>query len=360
MDIGLIRESTPGEHRVPLVPAQVAELIAAGHRVYFEPDAGRPAGIGDGDYVAAGAIVEGERDLLYRRCGVLLRSATPSREECEMLRPDHLVGAFYAFGADLSRLELMRRAGALCLSYESLRVGPRRPVAEAADAVTGRVAAREGLALARVGSARVVVLGPGRDGCAVAAHAAAGAAVEAGARVTLLDGDGPRVELANAALPGVDVRLDSPGALRTLLSDADLLIAAARATGGGRAPVAVDRETIGSMREGAVVVDVAADQGCCVATSRPTTLAHPTATVGGVVHHALPVLGGLGAAEASAAISAALTPFVLRLAQSGFRRAITEDEGLAAGLTVVRGHVTRPEIAQAFGMPCAAVESALR
>ena len=347
MDIGILRERA-GETRVALVPTDAARLVEAGHRVFLAKGAGSAAGFDDASYVAAGAKPIPTEAELVRRSGIVLLVAPPDRELCAALRPDHLVGAFLNLGSDLTRIDRLRRSGALALAYECVGTDDDYPIARATDVVIGEAALDLGLELARTlghTQPRTLVLGSGD-----AARAAAERAAHAKLDTLWLVSPGECDVASDQA--GLVIARSTPQDLEGALADRPLVIAAERAPGGRRAPTALRRDDVARMAKDSVLVDAAADQGCCAETSRPTTRHHPTTSRSGVLHCAWPGLASRDPARASTALSNALLPYVLELARHGFARAAQGNPAIASGLAIAKGALTHAHIARGFGLPC--------
>jgi alanine dehydrogenase len=360
MKVGVPKEIKPQEYRVGLAPAAVRALTTRGHQVLVEVGAGAAIGFDDAAYRAAGAQVLDSPGAVFDEAELIVKVKEPQPPERARLRPDHTLFSYLHLAPDVAQTRDLLASGACCIAYETVTdAAGHLPLLAPMSEVAGRLAVQAGahcLEMAQggrgvllggvpgVAPARVVVIGAG-----VVGRNALAMAVGLGADVTVLDRD-------LAVLRRLDERLGNR--IRTLAASeqnleeavlaADLVIGAVLIPG-ARAPRLIGRDLVARMRRGAVLVDVAIDQGGCFETSRPTTHEAPTFVVDGVVHYCVTNMPGAVAATATQALGNATLPFVLALADKGVPRALREDPHLLEGLAVARGRICRPEVAAAQG-----------
>jgi alanine dehydrogenase len=366
MIIGIPGEIREDEYRIGMIPGGVHALVKAGHQVLVQRDGGLGCGISNEEFAGAGAEVTGDPEDLWDRAEMILKVNAPREEEWPRIRRSHILFCFFHFASERELTEAMAGTGAVCVACETIEADDGGlPLLTPMSEVAGRMAVQEGAkylekpmmgrgillgGVPGVEPAHVVVLGAGVVG-ASAARVAAGL----GARVTLLDTDLNRLRALDDILPGnVTLRYSSAYAVAEKVRDADLLVGAVLSAG-AKSPVLVSRELVGEMKPGAVVVDVAVDQGGCVETCRPTTHADPVFVVDDVLHYCVPNMPGAVGRTSTYALSNATLPYALELANKGFRHAALENKEIARGINVIDGKVTHEGVAAAFNMEYAAV-----
>lgn len=350
MRIGVAKEIKPGEGRVALTPDGVHELVAAGHEVLVEHDAGHGIGADAVAYAAAGARIAADAASLFAAAELIVKVKEPQPAEVERLRAGQVLFTYLHLAADAALTRGLLRSGCVALAYETVTDAQGRlPLLTPMSQVAGRLAVQAGATALQavhggagillggvpgVPPARVAVIGGGSVG-ANAVQMALGL----GAQVTVLDRNLAVLEaLAQRFGAGLATQYASRAALRATVHAADLVIGAVLVPGRA-APKLVDADDVRRMRPGAVLVDVAVDQGGCFATTRPTTHADPTYVVDGVVHYAVANMPGAVPRTATRALEHATLPFVLALASKGWQAACRDDPHLAAGLAVANGHL---------------------
>ncbi|QHO78647.1 alanine dehydrogenase [Bradyrhizobium sp. CCBAU 051011] len=366
MKIGVPKEIKTHEYRVGLTPGAVREYVVAGHGVIVETDAGAGVGATDDDYRRAGAtILDSARDV-FASSDMIVKVKEPQPSEWTLLRENQILFTYLHLAPDLEQAKGLLTSGCTAVAYETVTdahgglplLAPMSEVAgrlaiEAAGAALRRHAGGRGLLLGGVPGvqpARVVVLGGG----VVGTHAAR-MAVGLGAEVTILDRSLPRLRELDELFDGrVRTRFSTIDVLENEVFAADVVIGAVLVPGAS-APKLVSRGMLGSMRKGAVIVDVAIDQGGCFETSRPTTHADPTYEVDGVIHYCVANMPGAVPLTSSQALNNATLPFGLALANKGFA-AVLENPHLRAGLNVHRGRLTSKPVAESLGLPCSPTE----
>ena len=362
MIVGVPKEIKESEYRVSLVSAGAEALTEAGHTVLIEAGAGEGSGITDEEYREHGATVVASPEEIYRQAELIVKVKEPLPEEYPLIRPGQVLLTYYHFAADEGLTRAMLERGAVCLAYETLQLEDGSlPLLTPMSEIAGRMAIQEGAkylerpmegrgillsGVPGVAPANIVILGGGVVGTN-AAKIAAGI----GARVTILDIDLERLRYLDDVMPKNVVTLFSDRVnIRRMLTEADLLIGAILIRG-DRAPVLVTREMIKTMKRGAVIVDVAVDQGGCVETTRPTTHRNPTFIVEGVVHYCVTNMPGAVAGTSTYALTNETLPYVLQLARLGWRRALRENRPLRRGLNLAQGKVVLPALAELYNLP---------
>ncbi|MEZ5540636.1 MAG: alanine dehydrogenase [Pseudomonadota bacterium] len=350
MKIGIPREIKPLEGRVALSPDACAALVQAGHAVYVEQGAGLLSGFSDAGYSAAGATLCPSAAATYAAAQLLVKVKEPIAGDLAHLRKDHLLFCFLHLAPEPALTRRLLEIGLTAIAFETVETDSGElPLLAPMSDIAGRLATQIGTHLLHqpqggkglllgglpgVGRGRVVVLGAGHAGGNAAAMAAA-----IGAEVTVFDLRRDRLAAMRALGNNVTSLYPYPDNVRTHVAAADLLIGAVLRTG-ARAPHVVTRELVASMEPGSVVVDISVDQGGCIETTRPTTYADPTYVEAGVVHFCVTNMPGAVPHSASHAISAALLPYVLQLAQAGW-----EDVAeLRRGINVRAGAVIHPAL----------------
>jgi alanine dehydrogenase len=365
MDIGVPREVRPGEHRVGLTPSGAKALVLRGHRLWVETGAGLGAGHPDADYQSAGATIAFSRPEAIARPELLVGVAPPEPSDYPLLRPGQVSFAFWALPT--ARPESL---GAL-LEREVTAVGLEAiededgcaPVLTAMSEIAGSLALTlgAGLLLNEFGGKGILIGGaPGVPpaqlvilGVGVLGRAAARAAVGAGANVVVLDRSVERLrEAAFAVGPSLTTMLATRPHIEKALAFADLVLAAA-AMRGERAPLLVTREMLKLMKPRSVVMDLSIDMGGCFETSRPTSFPHPTFEVDGILHFCVPNVPSVAARSATQALTNAMLPYLVEVADRGFLGALEAAPELRRGTYVHRGRCAKESLARAFGLPFA-------
>ena len=358
--IGVPREIKPDERRVALTPDAVRELVSHGLQVRIEQDAGQGAGISNAAFEAAGAVLVNRSDAWAAHLVVKVKE--PQAEEFGYLRPDLVLFTYLHLAAYPAVGQALLQAGTTSIAYETVQLADGSlPLLAPMSEIAGRLAAQVGAHLLEqphggrgvliggctgVRPARVVVLGAGSVGWNAARLAAA-----MDAEVFLLDLSPERLRRLESQRQGRLVSLvSSRGLLERLVPSADLLIGAVLLPG-DRAPTLVDEELVSRMQPGSVIVDVAIDQGGCIATSRETTHTDPVVTIHGVQHYAVGNMPGAVPFTSTEALVSVTLPYVLAVAGRGLVEAVTERPELVSGLNTVGGAVCHPGVAKALGLP---------
>lgn len=362
MIVGVPKEVKSDEYRVALLPVGAEELTAAGHTVFFESGAGLGSGISDAQYAAAGAQVFEGSDPIWSRADLVVKVKEPLPAEWPKLRAGQTLFTYFHFAADEKLTRVAMDTGITAIAYETLR-DPRGglPLLTPMSEVAGRMSIQEGAkylerpqegrgillsGVPGVAPAEVAVLGGGVVG-ANAAKVAAGL----GASVRILDVNLDRLRYLDDIMPpNVTTLYSDRHTILESLERADLVIGAVLITG-ARAPRLVRRDDLSRMKTGAVIVDVAIDQGGCVETSRPTTHREPTYVVDSVVHYCVTNMPGAVGRTSTYALCNVTLPYLLLLAGNGWRNVAAALPGVAEGVNVDRGRVTNRAVAETFGLP---------
>jgi alanine dehydrogenase len=368
MIIGCPKEIKPQEFRVGLPPAACAEASAHGHRVLIEAGAGLGAGFADADYIAAGADIT-DLDSVWA-ADMIVKVKEPQAVERKRLREGQLLFTYLHLAPDAPQTQDLLASKATCIAYETVtdRTGGL-PLLAPMSEVAGKLAPQVGAwALQKANGGRGVLMGgvpgvlPARvlviGGGVVGTHAARVAA-GMGAEVTVLDRSLPRLRQLDDQF-GRDFRTGyaSKALTEELVAEADIVVGAVLIPGAA-APKLVTRAMLATMKPGAVLVDVAIDQGGCFETSHATTHQDPIYEVDGIVHYCVANMPGAVARTSTLALGNATLPFVIALANKGWREACKADPHLAAGLNCHAGHLTYKAVGEAQNLPVISVEQAL-
>ncbi len=370
MRVGVPTEVKSVERRVGLTPDSVAELTGRGHEVLIEQGAGTGAGFADEEYAACGARLTATADELFEVSELIVKVKEPQAPERAQLRPHHTLFTFLHLAPDPEQADDLLASGATAFAYESV-VGRRGglPLLAPMSQVAGRMSIQAGArCLEAAAGGRGVLLGgvPGVPpasvvviGGGVVGRNAAQMAVGLGADVTVLDRDLEVLALLSDRFgPSVRTVYSNSAALEAAVVAADLVIGAVLIPG-ARTPRLVTATMVKQMNAGAVIVDVAIDQGGCAETSHPTTHAEPTFVVNGVVHYCVANMPGAVPRTSTQALNNATLPYVLRIAEAGPIAAMRADTGLRAGLNVHGGRIFEPAVASALGKRCHTPEDLL-
>jgi alanine dehydrogenase len=362
MHIGVPAEIKSGEFRVGLVPASVRDLCAAGHNVLVQAGAGARIGFSDAQYATAGACITATAAEAWA-AELVVKVKEPQPQEFAFLRQDQVLFTYLHLAPDLRQTEALQRAGCIAIAYETVTDSDGRlPLLRPMSAVAGRMAVQVGAHfLEKTHGGRGVLLG-GVPGVAPGRVTVLGAGTVGAHSVRMAVGLGAEVSVIARTLQRLDA-LDREyhGRIRTLVASraaieeavcgADLVIGAVLQPG-GVAPKLIDRALLKQMQRGAVIVDVAIDQGGCCETSRPTTHADPVFVEEGVLHYCVTNMPGAVPLTSAQALNNATLPYLRALAGKGWRQALRDDPGLAAGLNICAGQITHPAVAAAFGKNC--------
>jgi alanine dehydrogenase len=361
MKIGCPKEVKNNEFRVGLTPNAVHAYVSAGHSVRVEKGAGLGSAITDDEYKAAGATILDTAAEVWKSAEMLVKVKEPLESEYGLMRENQLVYTYFHFAADKPLLDACLKRKIIALAYETVQEGRALPLLKPMSEVAGRMAALMGsfysaktqggrgllpMGVTGVAPANIVILGGGNVGTN-AAWTAAGL----GAHVTILDINLQRLEYLGEILPpNVKAIYNDQVALQTYIKDADIVVGAVLIPG-AKAPKLIRKEHLKTMKPGAVLVDVAIDQGGCFETSHPTSHADPVFVVDGIIHYCVANMPGAYARTSTYALNNATISYGLQLAGKGAEKACSENPALLSGLNTYKGAVTFPGVAEAFGLP---------
>jgi alanine dehydrogenase len=370
MQIGVPKEIKTNENRVALAPAGAEALAGQGHSVLVERGAGEGSGFPDQAYAAAGATILPTADDVWKRAELVMKVKEPIESEWPRMRKGQVMYTYFHFAADERLTRAVIASGAVAVAYETVQLpSGELPLLTPMSEVAGRMAVQQGAKyLEKVFGGTGVLLGgvpgvpPGEvviiGGGVVGANAAKMAA-GLGAHVVILDLSLERLRYLDDVLPpNVDCIYSNRFNLLEAIKRADLVIGAVLVPG-AKAPHLVTRADLKLMKPGAVIVDVAVDQGGCVETIHPTTHENPTYFVDGILHYGVANMPGGVPRTSTLALTNATLQYALRLAKYGWQEACRRDEALRKGLNVVEGKVVYPGVAEAFGLPLVDVASVL-
>jgi alanine dehydrogenase len=370
MIVGVPREVKDRENRVSVTPAGAREFVSHGHTVIVEVAAGQGSGFSDAEYAAAGAELVPTHEEVFERAGMVVKVKEPVPDEYALLRPGQILFTYLHLAANepLTRALIERRVRAV--AYETVQNGTGAlPLLTPMSEVAGRMSIQVGAHfLERTYGGRGMLLGgvpgvPGAEvvilGGGVVGTNAAQMALGLGANVTIVDRSVDRLRFLDQVLHGrIHTLASNAHNVAEAVQTADLVIGGVLIAG-ARAPRLVTAEMVGSMRPGAVLVDVAIDQGGCFETSHPTSHSDPVFEVGGVIHYCVTNMPGAVPRTSTFALSNVTLPYGLAIADEGLDRAIGLDPDLAHGANVLDGQVVHPGVADAFRLPHVAVETVL-
>jgi len=370
MIIGVPKEIKNNENRVALTPAGASELIKHGHTLYVQKTAGEGSGFSDSEYQAAGATILNTIEEVYATAEMIIKVKEPIESEYSLIKKDQLLFTYFHFASYEPLTHAMIERGAVCLAYETVEKADRSlPLLIPMSEVAGRMSIQEGAkylekpmggrgvllgGVPGVKPAEVLVLGGGIVGTQAAKMAAG-----LGARVTMMDISLPRLRQLDDIMPAnVETMISNEYNVRNAIKTADLVIGGVLIPG-AKAPKLITRDMLPSMKKGAVIVDVAIDQGGCFETSKPTTHAEPCYEVDGVVHYCVANMPGAVPYTSTLALTNATLPYAVQLANKGWKKACADSDELKLGLNVINGKVVYKGVAEAFNLEYTEVDSFL-
>ena len=370
MIIGVPKEIKNNENRVALTPAGAKELIKRGHQVYVQQSAGLGSGFSDQDYSAVGASLLPSIEATYQIAEMIMKVKEPIESEYKLIKPNQLLFTYFHFASYEPLTKAMVASKAICLAYETVEKADRSlPLLVPMSEVAGRMAIQKGAnylekplggrgillgGVPGVLPAKVLILGGGIVGTQ-AAWMAAGL----GADVIIMDLSLPRMRyLADVMPANVKTMMSNEFNIREQIKEADLIIGAVLIPG-AKAPHLITKEMLKDMKKGAVVVDVAVDQGGCIETCKPTTHENPTYVIDDVVHYCVANMPGAVPYTSTLALTNATLPYAIQLADKGWKKAAQENADLLPGLNVIQGDIVYKAVAEAFTMPYTPVEKYL-
>jgi alanine dehydrogenase len=370
MIIGILKEIKVAENRVCMTPAGVEVLVHHNHEVLVEENAGIGSGFMNEAYAKAGARLVRTPAEIYAKADMVMHVKEPQPSEYDLIREDQIIFTYLHLAAEKKLTKALIKAKSVNIAYETIQKADRSlPLLIPMSEVAGRMAVQEGAKyLEMTQGGRGILLGgvpgvtPGTVvviGGGIVGINAAKIACGLGAKVYLLDTNLDRLRYLSEVMPSncFTVMGTLPN-LRNLLPDADLVIGAVLIPG-AKTPKLITREMLKIMKPGAVLVDVAIDQGGCFETSRPTTHTKPTFEVDGIIHYCVANMPGAVAKTSTLALTNATLPYALEIAEKGWRTACKENKEIRLGANVVRGKVTYKGVAEAFGMKYVPIDSLL-
>jgi alanine dehydrogenase len=370
MIIGVPKEIKNNENRVALTPAGAKELIKRGHQVYVQQSAGLGSGFSDDDYSNAGASILPSIEATYQIAEMIMKVKEPIESEYSLIKPNQLLFTYFHFASYEPLTKAMVASKAICLAYETVEKADRSlPLLVPMSEVAGRMAIQKGAnylekplggrgillgGVPGVLPAKVLILGGGIVGTQ-AAWMAAGL----GADVIIMDLSLPRMRyLADVMPANVKTIMSNEFNIREQIKQADLIVGAVLIPG-AKAPHLITKDMLKDMKKGAVVVDVAVDQGGCIETCKPTTHENPTYVIDDVVHYCVANMPGAVPYTSTLALTNATLPYAIQLADKGWKKAAQENADLVPGLNVIQGDIVYKAVAEAFNMPYTPVEKYL-
>ncbi|MDC8785366.1 alanine dehydrogenase [Roseateles koreensis] len=360
MTVGCPKEIKNHEYRVGLTPASVRELTSRGHQVLVQAGAGAAIGLLDEHYAAAGATLVPDAATVFAKADMVVKVKEPQPQECAMLREGQILYTYLHLAPDPEQTAALVKSGAICVAYETVTgPGGGLPLLAPMSEVAGRMSIQAGAAhlekskggmgvllggVPGVAPAHVVILGGG----VVGTHALQ-MAVGMGARVTVLDKSVDRLRQLDLVFGNrISTQYSNVQSVEEAVLSADLVIGGVLIPGAA-APKLVTRAMVSRMKQGAVVVDVAIDQGGCFETSHATTHADPTFMVDGVVHYCVANMPGAVARTSTFALNNATIAHAVALADKGWKQALKDNPHLRAGLNVAQGQLTYEAVARDLG-----------
>jgi alanine dehydrogenase len=361
MRIGVPKEIKSNEYRIAMVPAGVDALVRAGHQVMVERDGGTGSGIADQEYVDAGAQIAATAAEIWAWAEMIVKVKEPLPDEFGHMRKGQVVFTYFHLAASRELTEAMVKTGSTCVAYETIEdKNGRLPLLTPMSEVAGRMAIQEGAKyLEKPMMGRGILLGgiPGVEpayvvviGGGVVGANAAKIALGLGANVVILDTSLDRLRYLDEIMPTATTIYSTQYAIHEQCRRADLVVGAVLTTG-ARAPRLVPRSYLKEMKPGAVIVDVAIDQGGCVETAKATTHKDPTYVVDGIVHYCVANMPGAVGRTSTYGLTNATLAYAQKLAKFGVIEAAKQDPGIAKGINVMGGKITCQPVAEYFNLP---------
>jgi alanine dehydrogenase len=368
MIVGILREIKAEENRVSMTPAGAEVMKQHGHTVLVEKSAGMGSGFEDSLYQNAGAEIVKTPKEIFARAEMVMHVKEPLPPEYDLIREDQIVFTYLHLAADRKLTRRLMKSLSINIAYETIQKSDGSlPLLTPMSEVAGRMAVQQGakyLEMSQGGEGILMGGVPGVDpatvvviGGGIVGTNAAKMACGLGAKVHILDTNLNRLRYLSDIMPkNCFALMSSPDAIRKLIREADVVIGAVLIPG-AKAPRLLTREMLKTMKNGAVIVDVAIDQGGCFETSRATTHSDPTYVVNGVVHYCVANMPGAVPKTSTLALTNATLPYAVEIADKGWREAFDSNPEIRAGANVVQGKVTCKGVAEAFNLKYEAVES---
>ena len=362
MKIGCVKEIKHHEYRVGLTPSCVGSYTKRGHQVFIESGAGSSAGFYDDEYEKAGAIISTDKKKIFDVSEMIVKVKEPLPEEYDLFHEDQILYTYLHLAASQDLTEAMLKRKVKGVAYETIQTEDGQlPCLKPMSEIAGRLSIQEGAKfLEKTFGGRGVLLGgvPGVHrgkvgiiGGGVVGINACKIAVGIGAEVTILDVNANRLSYLDDIFGSRITTLYSTDAnIEAVLRDSDLVIGAVLLPG-AKAPTLIRREHLSKMKPGAVIVDVAVDQGGCAETTHPTTHDDPVYIVDGVVHYCVANMPGVVALSSTQALTSTTLRYGLKIAEMGLEKAIRELSDIKLGVNTYKGHIVYANVAKAFGLP---------
>jgi alanine dehydrogenase len=371
MIIGVPKEIKVHENRVSLTPAGTAELIKRKHKVYIESAAGLGSGYSDEQYKKAGAGILKTAGEVYKKSELILKVKEPLEKEYKHIRKGQVVFTYFHFASSENLTSAMLKSKAVCIAYETVEKADRSlPLLIPMSEVAGRMAIQQGaFYLEKHNKGRGVLLGgvPGVRpanvlilGAGIVGTQAARMAAGLGANVTMMDINLQRLRHLNEIMPAnVNTVMSNEHNIREAVKISDLIIGAVLIPG-AKAPILISRDMLKFMNPGTVLIDVAVDQGGCIETCKPTTHENPTYIIDEVVHYCVANMPGAVPFTSTLALTNATLPYILQLADKGWKKACKENTELKAGMNIIGGNIVYRKIAECYKSPYTEADSFLK
>ncbi|HHP7240883.1 MAG TPA: alanine dehydrogenase [Cyclobacteriaceae bacterium] len=369
MKIGIPTEIKNNENRVSVTPGGVKELTRFGHEVFIQSNAGHGSELKNYEYESAGATVLPDIKSVYEVAEMIVKVKEPIEEEYSLIQKDQLVFTYFHFASYEPLTQAMIKSEAVCLAYETVEKNNALPLLVPMSEVAGRMSVQKGAKyLEKPYKGRGILLGgvPGVKpskvmiiGGGVVGTEAAKMAAGLGADITILDRNLERLRYLDDVMPAnVKTLFSNEYNIRELIKDHDLIIGAVLIPG-AKAPKLITKDMLKSMQPGTVLVDVAVDQGGCFETSHPTTHNDPIYIIHDVIHYCVANMPGAVPYTSTMALTNATLPYVVELANKGWKESCLNNYGLKTGLNIVNGKVVYKNVAEAFDLPYTSVDEVL-
>jgi alanine dehydrogenase len=370
MIVGILKEIKAEENRVCMTPAGVEVMKQNGHSVLVEKNAGMGSGFNDNAYASAGAEIVDTPQEIFTRAEMVMHVKEPLSSEYELIRKGQIVFTYLHLAAAEELTHVLIKSGSINIAYETIqKPDGSLPLLTPMSEVAGRMAIQQGakyLEMAQGGHG--VLLGgvPGVDpgtvviiGGGIVGTNAAKMACGLGAKVYILDMNLERLRYLSDVMPrNCFLLMSKPTTVRRLIKEADVVVGAVLIPG-AKAPKLITRKMLKTMKKGAVLVDVAIDQGGCFETSKPTTHGEPIYTVDGVVHYCVANMPGAVPKTSTLALTNATLPYAVEIANKGWKKAMQENPEIRFGANVIKGKVTYQGVAEAFGLEFTEIDKLL-
>jgi len=370
MIVGVLKEIKTEENRVCMTPAGVEIMRENGHTVLVEKNAGKGSGFSNKDYLSSGAEVVETPAEIFKRAKMVMHVKEPLPSEYGLIQKDQIIFTYLHLAAAQELTEVLIKSGSIGIAYETIqKADGSLPLLTPMSEVAGRMAIQQGakyLEMAQGGHGILLGGVPGVDpgtvviiGGGVVGINAAKMACGLGAKVYILDMNLERLRYLSDVMPSnCFLLMSKPSTVRRLIKEADVVVGAVLIPG-AKAPKLLSREMLKTMKKGAVLVDVAIDQGGCFETSKATTHGNPIYTVDGVVHYCVANMPGAVPKTSTLALTNATLPYAVEIANKGWKKAMKQNPEIQAGANIVKGKITYEGVAQAFGLKHTPIKSLL-